>query len=342
LLKKETIKCYRRSLTIIVLILMFGASDLTAQIRILRVDPSKDVVTIKNFGASTVDISSYRLCALFAYTTNLTSLVLESGSLSIDAGEKVVLSGFSLNDAASDFGLYLDGNFTASASMVDFAQWGSGGNGRESVAVSKGIWSAAEFITGLDPFTYNGDGTQNGLSFWEVSNPAVTTIEPTSAISGRTVTIFGAHFDPTPNNNTVIFGGVAATINSGTTGKLVVTVPSTMPGPIEVIVSNTNGSSNSIINFTIIASNQGGVFGPQQVISVLPEEPLSTFAADLDNDGDFDVLSGSFVNQKVAWYENTSGEGAFSVEQVISTNMGGVVNRFIALILIWMEILMSW
>lgn len=44
--------------------------------------------------------------------------------------------------------------------------------------------------------------------------------------------------------------------------------------------------------------------------------------ADLDNDGDLDVLSASVGDNKVAWYEN-NGLGAFGPQQIISTGNGG-------------------
>jgi len=57
--------------------------------------------------------------------------------------------------------------------MVDFTQWGAGGIGRESVAVTKGIWSTGDFICGSDPFNYIGDGVQNGLNYWIAFNTPV-------------------------------------------------------------------------------------------------------------------------------------------------------------------------
>ena len=42
----------------------------------------------------------------------------------------------------------------------------------------------------------------------------------------------------------------------------------------------------------------------QQVITTLTDEPRSVFAADLDGDGDQDVLSASERDNKIAWYEN--------------------------------------
>ena len=46
------------------------------------------------------------------------------------------------------------------------------------------------------------------------------------------------------------------------------------------------------------------------VISDTAEDAQSVFAADLDGDGDTDVLSASFIDDQIAWYENTTcGDG---------------------------------
>ena len=155
--------------TLCLLFLSFNYG-LYAQIRLTSVDPVNDHVTIKNFGSSLVDISGYRFCALFQYTTNLSSLTVESGNLNLGAGAEVSISGWPITSSNSDFGLYLPtGLFSAPSAMVDFTQWGSGGNGRESVAEAKGIWSAGDHLTGNAPYTYSGNGTENGLNFWQTA-----------------------------------------------------------------------------------------------------------------------------------------------------------------------------
>lgn len=60
-----------------------------------------------------------------------------------------------------------------------------------------------------------------------------------------------------------------------------------------------------------------GSFGPLQAITTNADGAALVKAADLDSDGDMDVLSGSSVDRKVAWYENMDGLGSFGPQQVI-------------------------
>ncbi|MBX2958769.1 MAG: T9SS type A sorting domain-containing protein [Flavobacteriales bacterium] len=74
-----------------------------------------------------------------------------------------------------------------------------------------------------------------------------------------------------------------------------------------------------------------GVFGSQQFINIPDldgnssngvngnaDDPTSVYAIDLDGDGDIDVLSSSFRDDKIAWYENL-GNGVFGSQQIITT-----------------------
>jgi uncharacterized repeat protein (TIGR01451 family) len=69
--------------------------------------------------------------------------------------------------------------------------------------------------------------------------------------------------------------------------------------------------------FTQISLAQ--LFGEQQVISTEADGAQCVYTADLDGDGDMDVLSASSWDDKIAWYEN-QGEGLFSDQQIISTD----------------------
>lgn len=154
------------------LVFMFFVYQSNAQIRLLKVDTGNGQITIKNFGGTTVDITGYRFCARFNYS-GVTAGMVVSGDLNLSPDEEVIVSWnviLSSTATNSDLGLYLPtGGFNSAAAMLDFTQWGSAGNGRESVAVAKGIWTAGDFLslaTFTSPFVYFGDGAQNGLAFW--------------------------------------------------------------------------------------------------------------------------------------------------------------------------------
>jgi len=66
-----------------------------------------------------------------------------------------------------------------------------------------------------------------------------------------------------------------------------------------------------------------GGFGPKRVISENADYAIAVFAADIDGDGDTDVLSASLDDHKVAWYENLSGTGSFGPERVIANDANG-------------------
>ena len=73
-----------------------------------------------------------------------------------------------------------------------------------------------------------------------------------------------------------------------------------------------------------------GLFGSQQVVTSATHEPRAVLAADLDGDADLDVLSASYVDGKVAWYENSDGGGSFGPQQVITTTAKGAWSVFAA------------
>lgn len=63
-----------------------------------------------------------------------------------------------------------------------------------------------------------------------------------------------------------------------------------------------------------------GHFGPHRIISDSADGAQSAYAADIDGDGDLDVVSASSLDDKVAWYQNLDGAGTFGPQLVISTS----------------------
>ncbi len=79
------------------------------------------------------------------------------------------------------------------------------------------------------------------------------------------------------------------------------------------------------INNPVTAS---GVFGGQNTISTAADGAESVFAADVDGDGDLDVLSASVDDDKIAWYENDGSQNF--TPHTISTAADGAVSVFAA------------
>jgi len=69
-----------------------------------------------------------------------------------------------------------------------------------------------------------------------------------------------------------------------------------------------------------------GNFGQQKIITTSAVYAGSVYAADIDGDGDMDVISASAVDSKVAWYQNIDGQGTFGPQRIISIDFTGTIN----------------
>ncbi len=67
-----------------------------------------------------------------------------------------------------------------------------------------------------------------------------------------------------------------------------------------------------------------GNFASSSTLISTALNPVSIVLSDLDNDGDEDLISASTFDQKIAWYEKIDGTNNVGLENIISTNVGGV------------------
>ena len=96
-------------------------------------------------------------------------------------------------------------------------------------------------------------------------------------------------------------------------------------GDVDIITNEYDG--NKIVWFENL--NGLGAFSDVIIISSDVIRPIRVFCSDIDIDGDLDVVSTSLMDNKIAWYENIDGLGAFGSQLVISTEVIGPRNIYI-------------
>jgi hypothetical protein len=171
------------------LVTLLASVTAGAQIRMSRIDPDSGRVTIQNFGASSVDVSSWQMCSGGSTYLALSTLT-PIGSLDLASGADVFITYSLFVGAGDEVALYVSGPFTGgagAANIRDYMQFNSTGGSREPVAVAAGLWGAGDAVTGDGPYLYTGDGTQNGVSFWELGEDVVLEVPamPTWAAAGQ-------------------------------------------------------------------------------------------------------------------------------------------------------------
>jgi len=69
-----------------------------------------------------------------------------------------------------------------------------------------------------------------------------------------------------------------------------------------------------------------GNFGPKQIIDNEDEGTTAVISTDIDNDGDMDIISASYLSDRFSWFENINGNGDFILKQVISNTADGAIS----------------
>jgi len=93
-------------------------------------------------------------------------------------------------------------------------------------------------------------------------------------------------------------------------------------------ILSTSRSDNLVVWFKNIDGL--GNFSSQILITENAMGARSVYSTDLDGDEDMDVLSASFEDNKIAWYENLDGLGNFGSQQIITSSALSVRSVFAA------------
>lgn len=85
-----------------------------------------------------------------------------------------------------------------------------------------------------------------------------------------------------------------------------------------------------VICFFITTQFSIAQFGPQQIISINADGAKGVFTADIDSDGDLDIISTAEFDDKVSWFENIDGFGAFGPEQIINETLHAAYGIYVS------------
>ena len=164
----------------------------------------------------------------FTVTPHITSLSPTSGP----GGTKVTISGTTFGSSQGSSTVMFD-NATATCSS----------------------WTATSLsctvpttTTGNVVVTVSGQAS-NGVSFTVTASPTISSVSPTSGITGATVTITGTNFGSSQGTSTVTFNGVTCSVKSWSATSVTCPVPSkATTGSVIVTVS---GDASNGVSFTV-------------------------------------------------------------------------------------------
>ena len=96
------------------------------------------------------------------------------------------------------------------------------------------------------------------------------------------------------------------------------------PGTYYLRLSGSGGAAGGYrLSFRHAPEGAGVAFSSGRAVTTDADGAASVYAADLDADGDVDVLSASWYDDKIAWYENEGG-GTFSTSRTIAATADNV------------------
>ena len=112
------------------------------------------------------------------------------------------------------------------------------------------------------------------------------------------------------------FAFVEDTINTNSDGAcFVFSIDIDGDGDVDSISASTNDDTIAWLE----NENGDGSSWTKHVISTIPNSPRSVWGGDVDGDGDVDVMSASFQDDTINWFENVNGDGSLWTRHEIST-----------------------
>jgi len=144
------------------------------------------------------------------------------------------------------------------------------------------------------------------------TNCVITGFSPIAAPMGASVAITGTNFSTNPAGDVVYFGAVRAQVTSASVTNLTVTVPAgAVYGPITATVNGRTAYTGSAFLPTFAGGGlaiDANSFAPSFNLSA-DNGPIQVVLADLDGDGNPDLLVANAYDHTISIYRNTSTNG---------------------------------
>lgn len=139
-------------------------------LKLVTIVPSENRLVIKNTGASATDISGLNICTDSGCVDSASKLRVVYGSLNINKNDSVILEGMPMNDSIGSVSLFFPLNVKDTTNIIDFVQWGGGGQIYSRVAHLRGLNDSTQYIKSnqKDTLYYIGNfsASQFGASYW--------------------------------------------------------------------------------------------------------------------------------------------------------------------------------
>jgi hypothetical protein len=158
-----------------------------------------------------------------------------------------------------------------------------------------------------------------------LGQPIISSITPSSGSIGAAVTITGSGFNSGASNNIVFFGPVKAQVTNATPTSIIVTVPvGTTYQPISV----TTGNFTAFSAYPFLVTSGGcGNFDARSLLlkdTINPAGRATMMsAADLDNDGKIDLVTGNGTSGSFSVFRNTSSSHSISFAPKMDISYSG-------------------
>lgn len=208
----------------------------------------------------------------------------------------VFIKGIKFTGATNvSFGGVAASSFNVVSDTVLRAVVGSGATGGVLVTTPNGSASKAEFIY--------------------TSLPIITSVTPGSGLVGTNVSIKGANFGSSAENNIVYFGAVKAAVNSATTNELVVKVPfGASHQPLSVTTGGLTAATQKPFVVTYDrGSIHAGSFSGRIDLQLPSNNSSIVMMSDMDGDGKADLIALNNKNDHsvnlISLYRNVSKSG---------------------------------